>query len=126
MLLSHVPELVHNVAEHVCSEMVCNVAGFTVRNVSGQLVRNVSGQVSNVGGFPTRVRNVSVSGSEMVPDVGLLTGVVGQSTNLISLYGSCCTIAHPYRLLASTYAMCELGCFLSCSFSPMCLLFAFA
>ena len=73
MLLSNVPELVRNVAEH----SVCNVAGY--------MVRNVSGQVSNVGGFITRVRNDSVSGYVMVPDVGLLTNVGSQSTNFISL-----------------------------------------
>ena len=79
MLLSNVPELVRNVAEHLSSGTVCNVAEFTVRNVSGQLV-------SNVGGFTVRVRNVSVSGSGMVPDVGrLLPDVGGQSTNFMSL-----------------------------------------
>ena len=72
MLLSNVSDLVRNVVEH----KVCNVAEFTVRNVSGQLVRNVSGQVSNVGGF-VRVRNVSVSGSEVVPDVGRLPPDIG-------------------------------------------------
>jgi len=81
MVLRNVSEeLVRNVAEHV----VCNVAGFVY-----ELVRNVSGElVSNVGGFKVRVRNVSVSGSELVPDVGrLLTDVGSQSTNFMSLYG---------------------------------------
>ena len=83
MVLRNVSEeLVRNVAEHVSSELVCNVAGFV-----SELVRNVSGQlVSNVGGFRVRVRNVSVSGSGMVPDVGrLLPDVGGQSTNFMSL-----------------------------------------
>ena len=69
----HGSEMVRNVAEQVSSEMV--------RNVSGQ-VSNVGGQVSNVGGFRVRVRNVSGSGSVMVPDVGrhgsLLSDVGGQ------------------------------------------------
>ena len=51
------------VVRNVSDQMLCNVAGFTVRNVaesvSPETVRNVSGQVSNVGGF-------------MVPDVGHL------------------------------------------------------
>ncbi len=72
MVLRNVSEeLVRNVAEHT----VCNAAGFTVRNVSGQVV-------SNVGGFTVRLRDVSGSGSGMVPGVGwhgsLLTNVGGQ------------------------------------------------
>ena len=78
MLLRNVSELVRNVAEHT----VCNVAGQLVRNVSGHLV-------SNVGGFTVRLRNVSGSGSGMVPGVGrqlgLLPNVGGQWPNLISL-----------------------------------------
>ena len=84
------------VLRNVSDQMLCNVAGHgseMVRNVAEQvspeMVRNVSGQVSNVGGFRVRVRNVSGSGSVMVPNVGhhvpLLTDVGGQGTNLMSL-----------------------------------------
>ena len=77
------------VLRNVSDQMLCNVAGLDsemVRNVaeqvSSEMVRNVSGQVSNVGGFRVRVRNVSDSGSVMVPDVGwhgsLLSDVGGQ------------------------------------------------
>ena len=64
---------------NVSDQTVCNVAGF-----DSELVRNVSEQVSNVGGF--NARNVSDSGSGMVPDV------VGHGTNFMSLYGRGCTI----------------------------------
>ena len=97
MVLRNVSDqMLCNVAEHA-SEMVRNVAE-QVRNVSGQvcseMIRNVSDRkLSSVGGFRTRVRNVSDSGSGMVPDVGhqvpLLTDVGGQvgglGTNFISL-----------------------------------------
>ena len=90
------------VVRNVSDQTVCNVAGFgaeLVRNVaehvSSETVRNVPGQlVSNVGGF--KVRNVSDSGSGMVPDV------VGHGANFMSLHGRCWTIAHPHKLLAST------------------------
>ena len=77
------------VFRNVSDQTVCNVAGF-----DSELVRIVSEHVSNVGGF--NARNVSEHGSEMVLDV------VGHEKNLMSLYGRGCTIAHPYRLLAST------------------------
>ena len=80
----HGSEMVRNVAEQVSSELVRNVSG----QVSSEMIRNVSDRkLCNVGGFTTRVRNVSGSGSEMVPDVGhqLVSDVGGQLTNLISL-----------------------------------------
>ncbi len=66
-------QMLCNVAEHA-SEMVRNVAE-QVRNVSGQvsseMIRNVSGRkLCNFGWFRVRVRNVSGSGSGMVPNVG--------------------------------------------------------
>ena len=82
----HASEMVRNVAEQVSSELVRNVSG-QVSNVGGQvsveMVRNVSGRkLCNVGGFTTRVRNVSDSGSEMVPNVGhqvpLVSDIGGQ------------------------------------------------
>ena len=86
MVLRNVSDqMLCNVAEHA-SEMVRNVAE-QVRNVSGQvsseMIRNVSDRkLCNVGGFRTRVRNVSGSGSGMVPGVGrqlgLLPNVGGQ------------------------------------------------
>ena len=70
------------VLRNVSDKMLCNVAGH-----DSEMVRNVAEQVSNVGGFRVRVRNVSESGSEMVPNVGhhvsLLTDVGGQGTNLM-------------------------------------------
>ena len=73
-------QMLCNVAEHA-SEMVRNVAE-QVRNVSGQVcsetIRNVSDRkASYVGGFRTRVRNVSDSGSGMVPDIGHQVSDVG-------------------------------------------------
>ena len=53
------------VLRNVPDQMLCNVAEH-----ASEMVRNVAEQVSNVGGFTTRVRNVSGSGSGMVPDVG--------------------------------------------------------
>ena len=86
MVLRNVPDqMLCNVAEHA-SEKVRNVAE-QVRNVSGQvcsdMIRNVSDRkLWNVGGFRVRVRNVSGSGSEMVPNVGhqveLVSDVGGQ------------------------------------------------
>ena len=66
------------VVRNVSDQMLCNVAEHAadmVRNVAEQvcswMIRNVSDRkLSNVGGFTTRVRNVSGSGSGMVPDVG--------------------------------------------------------
>ncbi len=65
--------------------------------VRSMVFRNVSDRtVCNAAGFDSElVRNVSDSGSGMVPDVG-------HGTNFMSLYGTGWTIAHPYRLLAST------------------------
>ena len=73
MLRNVSDQMLCNVAEHA-SEMVRNVAE-QVRNVSGQvsseMIRNVSDRkLCNVGGFRVRVRNVSGSGSVMVPNVG--------------------------------------------------------
>ena len=108
------------VLRNVSDQMVCNVAGHTVRNVSesgsegvpktdsdsgsemvrngAEQVRNVSGQVcsetvrnvsgrklSDIGGFRTRVRNVSGSGSEMVPDVGHQVPMVSDVGGQVSL-----------------------------------------
>ena len=50
------------VFRNVSDPTVCNVAEY-----DSELVRNVSEQVSNVGGF--NARNVSDSGSGMMPDV---------------------------------------------------------
>ena len=93
MVLRNVSDqMLCNVAEHA-SEMVRNVAE-QVRNVSGQvsseMIRNVSDRkLCNVGGFGVRVRNVSGSGSVLVPNVGhhvpLVPDVGGQWANLISL-----------------------------------------
>ena len=82
----HDSEMVRNVAEQVSSELVRNVSG----QVSVEMVRNASDRkLSNVGGFRVRVRNVSGSGSVMVPNTGhhvsLLTDVGGQGTSLMSL-----------------------------------------
>ena len=74
MVLRNVSDqMLCNVAEHA-ADMVRNVAE-QVQNVAGQvcseMIRNVPDRkLSNVGGFTTRVRNVSDSGSGMVPDVG--------------------------------------------------------
>ncbi len=72
------------VLRNVSDQMLCHVAGH-----DSEVVRNVAEQVSHVGRFRVRVRNVSGSESEMVPDIGwhgsLLTNVGGQGTNLISL-----------------------------------------
>ena len=81
MVLRNVSDqMLCNVAEHA-SEMVRNVAE-QVSNVSGQvcseMIRNVSDRnPSNVGGFTTRVRNVSGSGSEMVRNVSGQVSSVG-------------------------------------------------
>ena len=90
----------------VSRETVCNVAD----RLSSELIRNVSDQVpSDVGGqvsllkqpnrsAVSRVRNVSESGSSMVPDVGghvsKLSNVAGFTlSNFKSLYGSGCVMA---------------------------------